>query len=98
MASWKEKSTSKGVLKYRMPNIAEGYEFLALVDQLKTASDVISVKGKFLNNMGKLIDYKELGYKAWDDVLEDKEAMTIPLSEIVHELFSDITGAFAKKN
>ena len=95
---WKEKATNKGVLKYRMPNIAEGYAFLALVDQLKVYSDVITVKGKFCAGMAPLLDYSALGYSSYDELLNDKVNMTIPMAEIVNELFDDITGAFAKKN
>jgi hypothetical protein len=31
---WLEKKTDKGVLKYRMPNIVEGYEFLSLIEEI----------------------------------------------------------------
>lgn len=95
---WKEKTTNKGVLKYRMPNIAEGYAFLALVDRMQSVGDMIAVKGKFLMQMSHLLDYSALGYSSYEEVLNDKENMTLPLAEIVTELFADITGAFEKKN
>lgn len=94
---WKTKETPKGILKYRMPNIAEGYFYLSLVDRLKASNDVIKTKGLFLQEMGNLIDWASVGYESYSDLLFDKENMTLPVSEIVNELFDDVVGAFRKK-
>lgn len=97
-AVWNEISTPKGVLKYRMPNIAEGYFFLSLVDGTKTAHDVIRVKGVFLQEMSNLIKWEELGYEQYSDLLFDRENMTLPLKQIADELMTEISSFFRKKN
>lgn len=94
----KEIKTSKGVLKYRLPNIAEGYEYLAMCDAIKTGSDVHRITGKFISKMSDLLDYKSLGYETYQEVLEDKENMYEPLSFIAREIFDDILAVLAKKS
>lgn len=92
------KKTNKGVLKYRLPNIAEGYEYLALIENVNTNSDLFRIKGQFILKMSDLLEWKELGYETYDDVLNDKANMKLALSEIAGEIFQDITGSFEKKS
>jgi len=94
---WLEKKTGKGVLKYRMPNIVEGYEFLSMIEAVSGSSGFFKAKAKFIANLGHLLDYSACGYKDYDDLLNDKENMMFPLSEISQEIFDDITGALQKK-
>lgn len=94
---WKEKITEKGALKYRMPNIPEGYEFLALIESVNGSSGYFKAKAKFISNLESLLDFSSLDYKNFDELLEDKDTMFKPLSEIAQEVFDDITGALAKK-
>jgi hypothetical protein len=94
----KEIKTNKGVLKYRLPNIAEGYEYLAACDSVKTGSDVHRVIGRFISMMSDLIDYKSVGYETYQEALEDKENMYEPLSFIAREIFDDILAVLAKKS
>ena len=94
---WQEKKTEKGVLKYRMPNIVEGYEFLSMVESVDGASGFFKAKAKFIANLSPLLDYSLLGYSDYSELLEDKTNMMHPLSEISQEVFDDITGALAKK-
>lgn len=94
----KEKQTAKGVLKYRMPNIAEGYYYLSLCDQVKTGADILRIRGKFIENMSSLLDISSLGFKDYNEALEDKDNMYVPLSEIAQEIYDDIVGTLAKKN
>lgn len=93
-----EKQTKMGALKYRLPNIAEGYDYLTLVDQVASAEDVFRIKGKIIHKMGDLLDYKALGYADYNEVLNDKENMRVPLSEISKEIFDDIVELIAKKD
>ena len=93
----KEIKTNKGSLKYRLPNIAEGFEFLSMIETIKTGSDFFKVKGKFISKMDSLIDYSSCGYNSWDELLNDKDNMFHPLSEIAQEIFDDITGVLVKK-
>jgi hypothetical protein len=95
---WQEKKTEKGIVKYRMPNIVEGYEFLALVENINGASGFFRAKAKFIANLAPLLDYSSCGYASFDDLLDDKDNMMAPLSEISQEIFDDITSALAKKN
>lgn len=94
---WLEKVTKLGVLKYRMPNIVEGYEFLSMIESVNGSSGFFKAKAKFIANLSPLLDYSSCGYKSYEDVLNDKENMMHPLSEIAQEVFDDITGALAKK-
>ncbi len=94
---FKEKKTDKGVLKYRLPNVVEGYEFLSLIESVNNASGFFKVKAKFIANLGPLLDFSGLGYKDYNDLLNDKATMRRPLSEISQEIFDDITEAIAKK-
>jgi hypothetical protein len=92
------KQTKKGVLKYRLPNIAEGYEYLALIDTVEKNSDLFKIKAQFIMKMSDLLEWKELGYESYNEVLNDKENMKTILSDIASEIFSDITGTFEKKS
>jgi hypothetical protein len=94
----KEIKTNKGVLKYRLPNIAEGYDYLCLVDQVSTAQDIFRIRGVIINKMGDLINYKELGYSNYDEVLNDKENMRDILASISKEVFDDVIELISKKN
>lgn len=95
---WIEKKTGKGVLKYRMPNVVEGYEFLSMVETVTGASGFFKAKAKFIANLGQLLDYSACGYSDYNDLLDDKENMMHPLSEISQEVFDDISAALQKKN
>ena len=92
------KETNKGVLKYRLPNIAEGYEYLALIDTVKKNSDLFKIKAQFIMKMSDLLDWKSLGYTSYDEVLNDKVNMKTVLTDIASEIFNDITGTFEKKS
>lgn len=89
--------TNKGVLKYRLPDISEGYEFLCYVDTIKENSDVFRIKAKIIKNMGHLLDFKELGYENYSEVLNDKENMRNALAEISKAIFDDILELLGKK-
>jgi hypothetical protein len=94
---WLEKKTEKGILKYRMPNIQEGYSFLSLVERIESAQDLWKVKSKFLESMAGLIDFKSAGYATYFDFLEDKENNSELCSEICDEVFNDVTSLVKKK-
>lgn len=93
---FKEITTDKGVLKYRLPDIAEGYEFLSYVDSIKTSSEVFIIKGRIIRNMGHLLDFSALGHEKYQEVLSDK-SMRDALSEISKEVFDDIIELLGKK-
>jgi hypothetical protein len=92
-----EIATNKGVLKYRLPDISEGYEFLCYVDTIKDSSDMFRIKAKIIKNMGHLIDFKELGYVDYVEVLNDRENMRDALAEISKVIFDDILELLGKK-
>ena len=93
----KEVVTPKGALKYRLPDISEGYDYLCMVDQVFTNEDVFRIKSKIIKRMGELIDFKSLGYESYQEVLNDKENMRDALSEISKDVFDDITELLGKK-
>ncbi len=94
---WFEKNTEKGVLKYRMPNVVEGYEFLSMIEAVNDASGFFKAKAKFIANLGPLLDFSACGYQNYSELLNDKKVMMHPLSEISQEVFDDITEALQKK-
>jgi hypothetical protein len=98
MLQWKEKQTEKGVLKYRLPNISEGYHFLAAIQKITNARDVFTVKGDFIAKMGPMVDFKSLNYDSYEEFLNDRDNNMIPMSEIADEVFVEITKALGKKN
>lgn len=89
--------TNKGVLKYRLPDISEGYDYLSLVDVITTSADVFIIKSKIIKKMGDLLEFKELGYETYQEVLNDKENMRDALSEISKNIFDDILELLGKK-
>lgn len=95
--NWKEKKTDKGVIKYRMPNIVEGFDLLGLLDLGKDEKNPFRIKAKFISSMGNLVDLSGCEHKSYDEALNDRDAMIIPLSEIADEVFSDLIGAIGKK-
>lgn len=95
---WLEKETPKGVIKYRMPNIEEGYYFLAAIERMGSAQDVFKVKGKFVSMMSEMINYKDAGFESYDDFLSDRENNAQPMADIVAEVFDTITRELGKKN
>ncbi|MCS6281436.1 MAG: hypothetical protein HUM72_12460 [Dolichospermum sp.] len=94
---WIEKSTLKGTLKYRMPNVVEGYEFLSMIETVSGAAGYFKGKAKFISNLGPLLDFSACGYKDYSELLMDKENMMSPLTEIAQDVLTDITDALAKK-
>jgi hypothetical protein len=93
-----EKQTEKGVLKYRMPDIAEGHRFLSHIKPIKKAGDMYEIRGKIIEEMEDLVSYSELGYSTYKELLKDRENMTIAITEIGQEIFDDILVIFEKKN
>lgn len=80
-----------------MPNIVEGYEFLSMIESVNGSSGFFKAKAKFISNLSPLLDYSACGFSSYDELLNDKENMMHPISEISQEVFDDITGALAKK-
>lgn len=98
MAKWKEMQTEKGVLKYRHPDIVEGFDFLAAIDRIESLQDAYKVKGKFISKMQNMIDYSALGYSSWEEFLEDRENNLVAMAKIADEVFVEITKTLGKKN
>lgn len=94
---WKEIETPKGVLKYRFPNIAEGYDFLAAVNKIECAQDVFKLKGAFATKMGPMIDFASLGYSSYDEFLNDRDNNFEAVSKIADEILFELTRTLGKK-
>jgi hypothetical protein len=92
-----EKKTAKGVIKYRMPDIVEGYDFLALMEGKADQSSLFKMKARFIRAIGSMIDLCGI-YPTYEDALKDKDNMMQPLGEIADEVLTDITKALAKKD
>lgn len=94
----KEIQTSRGVLKYRMPDISEGHALLAHFDKIETGSDILKIMSRIMKDMGDLVEYKPLGYTSYKEVLCDKDNMAKPISEIAKEIYDDVMDMLIKKN
>jgi hypothetical protein len=97
MSKWKEIETPKGTLKYRFPNIAEGYFFLSAIKSISSAQDIFRIKGDFIEKMEPMVDYKSLNYESYDDFLNDRENNTLAMTRIADEVFIEITRTLGKK-
>lgn len=96
--NWLEKQTDKGVLKYRMPNIAEGYFFLSLAEDTNSSQGMLQTKSKIIASLGALVNFKEAGYDSFNDLLNDKKAMWSIMDEIAGEVMYDLNEVLTKKN
>lgn len=94
--------TKKGDLAYRLPDIAEGYAYLALIEAMDGSGDIFRARGKIIKMMGEgdepLLDFKALGYENYQQVLDDKENMREPLTAIAKEIFEDAMDLVRKKD
>lgn len=94
--------TKKGDLAYRLPDISEGYAYLALIDSMEGSGDIFRTRGKIIKLMGQgdepLLDFKALGYENYQQVLDDKEVMREPLTIIAKEIFEDVMDLVRKKD
>lgn len=95
----KEIQTSKGVLKYRMPNILEVYEMLESSGITMGESSDLKLKRNIIEAMASLVDFSDIeGCASYNDLLNDTEEMTVPLSEIANIIIEKVFGAFRKKS
>lgn len=93
------KETSKGVLKYRMPNILESYDILECSGVTEGKPSQLKMKRNIIASMGYLLDFSEVeGMSSYDDLLNDTEEMIIPLGEIADEIIIKAFSAFKKKS
>lgn len=91
-----DKETSKGVIKYRMPNIIEAYEILE-TSGVGSGVSILSMKSKVIKQMEPLLDYSSIGVKDYAELLTMVDDMIIPLSEIADEIILKAFVAFKKK-
>lgn len=94
-----EKQTSKGVLKYRMPNVLEVYDLLDASGVNVGVVDTLKIKRNVIANMESLIDYSGISeVKSYNDLLSNPEDMILPLGEIADEVIAKIFEVFKKKS
>jgi hypothetical protein len=92
-----EKITSKGVLKYRMPNILEAYDILEASDIANGNKSILMLKRNIIGKMAFLLDCSSIeGFTSYEEMLNDLE-FTQPLSEIADEIAAKAFDAFKKK-
>jgi hypothetical protein len=93
-----EKITSKGVLKYRMPNVLEVYDLLDSSGVNSGVVETLKIKRNVIASMESLLDYSLIeGVKSYQDILNDPEEMILPLGEIADEVIAKIFEVFKKK-
>lgn len=93
----KEIQTSRGVLKYRMPNILEAYDILEASGITTGSSSTIMLKRNIIASMGVLLDFKELGFSSYEELLNDTDEMLESVSTIADEVILKTFDAFKKK-
>ena len=95
----KEIITSKGILKYRMPNIIEVYKIISESGIYKGELDDLTLRMNVIGSMKSLIDFSGVeGVKTYDELLLDIEDMLFPLSEIADSIISKTVEVLKKKN
>ncbi len=93
-----EKITSKGILKYRMPNVLEVYDLLDSSGVNSGVVETLKIKRNVIASMESLLDYSSIdGVKSYQDILNDPEEMILPLGEIADEVIAKIFEVFKKK-
>lgn len=94
----KEIKTSKGILKYRMPNVLEVYDILDVSGVNSGVSDSLKIKRNIISEMGYLIDISSIeGVSSYEELLMLTDEMILPLSDISDEIMSKIFELFKKK-
>ena len=94
----KEKETSKGVLKYRMPNVPECFDILAaLTDEIGKPVAPMVAKKKIMEISVEMLDETSVGYESKQDMINDPENMLMPISEIADEFYKFASSALEKK-
>ncbi|GEM_PF-4521638 len=95
---WLDKKTSKGVLKYRMPNILEAYDILDDSGFSSGVTSPLKLKRNIVKILSPLVDIESIeGANNYEDLLSMLDEMSIPLSEIADEVMTKAFGAFRKK-
>lgn len=93
-----EKETSKGVLKYRMPNILEAYDLLEASGINNGSGSTLMLKRNIIKAMAPMIDFSGVeGISSYEDLINDTENMLLPLSDIADEVIMKTFDAFKKK-
>lgn len=93
-----EIETSKGILKYRMPNILEAYDLLEASGISSGETSTLKLKRNIIKEMSYLVDYSLIeGVESYDQLLEDIEDMITPLSIIADEVILKSFAVFKKK-
>lgn len=96
---WLEKSTNKGVLKYRMPTILETITLVKLMREHFLVEDHIGAKLEIMKNIKDLLDYSSLdNIKSFDELNQYGDEFTSVLYEISDEILVKVVDSFAKKN
>lgn len=107
----KEIETTKGVLKYRAPNVLEIYDLIDAsgLNDLKPVEEqteeekkkpftVVVMKRNLIKHMGFLIDYSGIeGAQSYEDILDDVDSMIDALGTISEELALKVLEIFKKK-
>jgi len=90
--------TSKGILKYRMPNILEAYDLLEISGIARGESSVLKLKRNIIEAMAHLVDVSELdGITTYEELLTHVDEMILPIGEIADEIIEKTFTSFKKK-
>lgn len=94
-----EIKTSKGVLKYRNPTVFENMAMLKAAKEHFANNDAVQAKIEIMKQLSPLLDYSGMeGIANFEQLCEDGEAMTLPLSDLADTILQKVSGAFVKKN
>lgn len=93
-----EINTSKGVLKYRNPTVFENMAMLKAAKEHFANNDAVQAKIEIMKQLAPLLDYSSMnGVSSFEQLCEDGEEMTLPLSELADVILQKVSGAFVKK-
>jgi hypothetical protein len=94
-----EIKTSKGMLKYRNPTVFENMAMLKAAKEHFANNDAVQAKIEIMKQLAPLLDYSLMeGINSFEELCQDGDEMTLPLSELADVVLQKVSGAFVKKN
>lgn len=94
-----EIKTSKGILKYRMPNIIEVYDILDTAKIFDPNKNLIQIRGEIVKNISPLIDFSELkDVNSYEDLINNPDDFFAPLSDLADVLITKMSELLTKKS
>ena len=94
-----EIKTSKGVLKYRLPNILEIYDIVEGTSSIKGDHSMMKIRREIIARMSPIVDYSGIkDVSSYEDMLNDPDNFFAPLRDIADVLIAKMSEVITKKS